>query len=617
VSGGGFLKYDQASQEYAGLLQLKFTNLELQAFGLITTKVANGAGYSVLALVDAEFPPVQLGWGFTLNGVGGLLAVNRTASVDALHAALKAGQLSSVLFPKNAIPDSATVLAQLDAFFPTAAGRFLFGPMANIGWGTPTLLTAALAVIIELPEPIRILLLARVEARLPSPSNALVSINMDALGVLDLSKSSLAIDATLFDSRLVGFTLSGQMALRAYWSSDRREFLLAIGGFSPRFNPPADFPTLERIVLDMPDGIVSKLHLAAYLAITSNTLQVGAALDVFVGVSGFGLSGHLGFDALFQFEPFHFDGDISGSVAIEAFGDDFASVSLDGTLSGPAPWYIAGKFKLDLLLFTAHKSFSHGWGTDAPAQQIAPVDISQLLAAAILDARNWAARFNGAFVSTRRIESTSVVAHPLAQLEVLERIVPLGLEITRFGAAEIAGAHRFDMGGLVIGASGVTYELVQDDFAPAQFFDLTDDEKLARPSFERHDSGLRSTTGLVANGSAVVKQITYETFYVDSPGGPAVLNPGAPVGPFPLADLVAVLGIGAAGRIAARGYDAPGNPVHVAEPAFALVDAATLAPQGATTPKATYSDIHALWRSLAPEQRAKAIIVGQHELKVA
>ncbi len=101
VTGGGFLRHDEAKHEYSGVLQLQFIKLALQAFGLITTQVEGGSGYSLLALIDAEFPPIQLGWGFTLEGVGGLFAVHRTASTDALHAALKAGQLSSILFPKR------------------------------------------------------------------------------------------------------------------------------------------------------------------------------------------------------------------------------------------------------------------------------------------------------------------------------------------------------------------------------------------------------------------------------------------------------------------------------------------------------------------------------------
>jgi hypothetical protein len=56
----------------------------------------------------------------TLNGVGGLLAMHRTADLDALYAALNAGQPSTILSPKNAIENAAQILAGPEAIFPTA-----------------------------------------------------------------------------------------------------------------------------------------------------------------------------------------------------------------------------------------------------------------------------------------------------------------------------------------------------------------------------------------------------------------------------------------------------------------------------------------------------------------
>jgi hypothetical protein len=619
VTGGGFLKHDAVKHEYVGVLQLQFIDLALQAFGLITTQVAGGPGYSLLALVDAEFPPVQLGWGFTLDGVGGLLAVHRTASTDALHAALKAGQLSSILFPKNAITNAPAILGQLDTLFPTASGRFLFGPMALIGWGTPTVLTAAIAVVVELPEPIRIILLARIEARLPDASNALVRINMDALGVLDLGQDELSFDAVLFDSKLVGFTLSGAMALRATWGQ-QREFVLAIGGFHPRLTPPPGFPTLQRITIDMPSGIVSKLRLAAYLALTSNTIQIGANLDVFIGVSGFGLSGHLGFDALLQRHPFQFAADISGSVALTAGGDDLTSVSLDATLTGPAPYNIAGKFKVHIVFFEVHVSFNHSWGDDAPSQAVASVDVGALLTAALAQRDSWDALLPDGLrplVSVRQIaDGGRLLAHPLARPQVHERLVPLGLAITRFGEAVPSAGTQFTITNLNIGSGPtIAHEAIEDDFAPAQFFDLSDEEKLERPSFERHAAGVRVTASpdLVTVGTPVaVKTTEYETFYIDTPGALPRSDP-VRVKP-PLGDLGVVLAYGAARQATtttARGrYQAAGHPIRVAEPAFVAVDRTTLAASGVgPAAGATFSDLHAL---VAANRNLQ--IIAKHEI---
>ena len=144
----------------------------------------------------------------------------------------------------------------------------------------------------------------------------------------------------------------------------------------------------------------------------------------------------------------------------------------------------------------------------------------------------------------------SQVVHPLARLEVHESVVPLGLTITRFGSATAAGVTSFAIGDYQVNGSTVEREAIQDDFAPAQFFDLSDEEKLARPSFERHDAGVRLTgIGLTKCGGPVSKKISYETFYVDQPG---VLRsePPPPPKPFVLGKLSSVLAIGASGRAA-------------------------------------------------------------------
>jgi hypothetical protein len=602
VTGGGFLKNDPAKQEYSGMLQLQFIDLALQAFGLITTQVPGGVGYSLLALVDAEFPPVQLGWGFTLDGVGGLLAIHRTASTDALHAALKAGQLSSVLFPTNAITNAPAILAELDALFPTAPGRFLFGPMALIGWGSPRMLKASIAVVIELPEPVKVILLSRIELRVPDETSPAVRVNMDALGILDLGKDELSFDAVLFDSKLVDFTMSGAMALRAEWGSpDHSEFVLAIGGVHPRFTPPPDFPQLQRITIDMPSAHISKL-------------------DFYVGVSEFNVSGHLGFDALLHRDPFRFTSDISGKVAITAGGDDIASVDLEGTFSGPKPYHLAGQFTVHIVFFDVGVSFDYSWGGDLLALLAPVVDVADMLRTAMADVRNWDALLPpgvSPLVTARQIDDTSILlAHPLGRPEVRERIVPLGLAITRFGESVPSGETTFTITALRMGTGTIRHDTIQDDFAPAQFFELTDEEKLERPSFERHDAGVRMAAAPVTSGALVPKTAAYETFFVDTPGALPREDSGVPPAPPSLVDLQIVLQFGSAGRAttrrAGRRYQTPGNPIRVAQPAFVLADKTTMAPVGiGPAAGTTFSDMHAL---LAGNRALQ--ILATHEMTV-
>jgi hypothetical protein len=126
LTGGGFLAHDEAAAQYAGMLQLTYQQFQLQAFSLIATKLPTGPGYSLIAMIDANFPPIELVAGFTLNGVGGLLGIHRTFSKDALQAALKAHTLSNFLFTKNPVANAAQILTDLRrSFQPPTVGTYL------------------------------------------------------------------------------------------------------------------------------------------------------------------------------------------------------------------------------------------------------------------------------------------------------------------------------------------------------------------------------------------------------------------------------------------------------------------------------------------------------------
>src|SRR5262249_55043078 len=85
VTGGGFLSHDAATGRYAGILQLRIAKVGLTAIGLLDTKLPDGnLGYSFLIIIAATFPTIQLGYGFTLNGAGGLAGWNRTVAIDAI-----------------------------------------------------------------------------------------------------------------------------------------------------------------------------------------------------------------------------------------------------------------------------------------------------------------------------------------------------------------------------------------------------------------------------------------------------------------------------------------------------------------------------------------------------
>ncbi|MCA9687305.1 MAG: hypothetical protein KC457_34410, partial [Myxococcales bacterium] len=170
--GGGFLEIDADAGRYAGILDLDLLGVGITAIGILDTKLPNSSGgsdkgWSLLLSLTARFTGLQLGFGFTLEGVGGLIGLHRAVDTQALADGVRSGALASVLFPDDPVGDAPRILADLEAVFPATRNQHVFGPVVKIGWGTPTLISLELGVIMQLPEPLTISLLGSLSTALP------------------------------------------------------------------------------------------------------------------------------------------------------------------------------------------------------------------------------------------------------------------------------------------------------------------------------------------------------------------------------------------------------------------------------------------------------------------
>jgi Family of unknown function (DUF6603) len=586
VTGGGYLLFDASRGQYAGAVQLDFDGIALSAVGLLTTRLPGGAGggpgaglpggYSLLVLVTGHgFTPVPLGYGFRLTGVGGLAGVNRTVAIDVLRGGLRERTLDPVLFMRDdPVPRAAQIIGALQAVFPPATGHYLFGPMATIEWGTPAVLTADLAVVLELPSPLRLVVLGRLRALLPpaGEQGALVKLRMDALGLIEFDKRQASLDASLYDSSIAGCPISGDMALRMSWG-ERPAFALAAGGFHPRFAAPAGFPLLRRLAISLSTRDNPRLRLEAYLALTSNTVQVGARLDLHVEAAGFALAGMASFDALVQFAPFRLDLDIAAALALMRGSTVLMSVAVRLRLTGPAPWYACGEATFRILCFKATIAFEATFGDAAPPGAPPPVAIWPLLRAALEDAGNWGAELpaGGSALATVRAAapgSREILAHPLGQVSVRQRVVPLDRDISRFANAPPADFRRFAIDSITVGTRARDHVPTYDGFAPAQFAEMSEDERLRAPGFDRMPAGAAVPAEEAVAGPERSVALQLKTIV---PGGP----PAA--GYIPAPDTVARLAeTGAAGLARSRQtgrarYAADGGtPARVLDAEFVL-----------------------------------------------
>jgi uncharacterized protein DUF6603 len=547
VKGGGYLFFDSARSEYGGVLEVKVGPVTIKALGILTTKLPDGSpGWSLLLMLFGEFSPVPLVFGFTLNGVGGVLGIQHGIAIEPLQAGMRTGVFDDVLFPVDPVANAPRLINNLRTVFPITPGALLVGPVVKLGWGSPkTLMEITLGVLFQWDNVFhsnagasltRITVLGKLLVEQPpravqKTGRRQLRLLVDILGDYDVKHQRLSIDARLRDSNVAAFDISGTLILRAVFGDDA-SFLLAVGGFHPDFKDlPASIPKQERVTIKFKKSIVD-VRIEGYFAVTSNTFQVGAAVYAEASKWGFTVKGWLGFDVLFEFEPvFHFVGQMKAGVAVKYKGWSLTSVDLTFTLTGPGYWTAVGKAKIDLLFGSKTISFNEEWGTKPPTLT-ETVNVAALLLQRLSEPGAWSARQpvgGEMLVSLRTVQGNGhVMVHPLGQIAVTQKLIPLRLEIDKLGNAKPVGLKRFEIAAMDVGGvvqPATAWEYTKEHFAAAQYINMSEAKKLARESFEQFDAGAAvKDAGITAAPTRTSVVAEFETIYF-TPLPPAMPKP--------------------------------------------------------------------------------------------
>jgi hypothetical protein len=519
VKGGGFLLIDPDRGEYGGALELTVSGMfSLKAIGLITTRMPDGSqGFSLIVIITAEFGTgLQLGYGFMLKGVGGLLGLHRTMLLQPLMEGVKTGAINGIMFPTDVVANAPRILNDLRTIFPPQEGTFLVGPMAKLSWAT--VVTLSLGVIIEIPGA-KIAILGVLRLALPTDDDdAVVVLQVSFAGALELDRKRAYFFASLFESRILFMTIEGEMGVLVAWGEEPN-VLVSVGGFHPRFDPPPlPFPSPRRIALSILDEDQAKVRVEGYMAVTTNTAQFGARAELFFGFDEVAVKGDFAFDALFVFRPFSFEIDLSASMEAKVFGIGLFSVRVRGRLTGPTPWRIRGTGSISLFLFEVSIDIDRTFG-DVRDVLLGPVEVLARLLTELAKSEAWQAlppAGTDLLVSLRKLPEgdDTTLLHPVGVLRVSQRSLPLELTLDKVGAQLPSDVNRLSIaaagGGLA--KRGDATEL----FAPAQFQDMPDADKLSRPAFGRQASGieLRAETDL-DTGRMVRRVVRYEEIVLD------------------------------------------------------------------------------------------------------
>lgn len=589
VKGGGFLLLDYDKGEYAGALELSIKDkLQIAAVGIINTKMPDGsAGFSLLVVVSVQFTPgIALGMGFFLNGLGGMLGLHRTINVPALQKGVRDNALEHILFPKDVVANMNTLLPQLKAIFPIQKNQFMIGLMAKITWGVPTLVSIEFGLAIEFANPVRLAILGVLKVALPTEEAALLRLQVNFVGVIDFEKSTLAFDASLYNSRILTFTLEGDMALRLSWGA-QKAFLLSAGGFHPTFRPPQELkvPSLKRLTLTILSGNPN-LVLTAYFAVTSNTVQFGARIDFRLEVESFKVLGFMSFDVLFQFSPFRFIAQLQARLEVKMGSTSLLSITLDFTLSGPTPWNARGIASFSILFFTVKVRFNITWGEAEQLIEPSIAVLPKVTEAFTLDA-NWTTelpsnRYQLVALASTTPQPGKIILQSFGALKVSQTVLPLNLQIQKFGNHKPQDISLADVESFKLGGLPMTTKEVRESFAPATFKTLADTDRLKSPSYTQEKGGVKvaDTSGLTVN-YARKKEVNYEVKVSDmgTPGQTGTMT--LDMAMFGMMTRGGAVGKSALSAENRNKKQIASSAVEISEEKYVLVNTSTLAQHGA------------------------------------
>jgi hypothetical protein len=208
-------------------------------------------------------------------------------------------------------------------------------------------------------------------------------------------------------------------------------------------------------------------------------------------------------------------------LAVRSGSHTLFSIHLELTLDGPLPWHARGTASFEIgFIFTITISV-HFNITVGPslATLLAPIDVIAELLAALANPGNWRTRLpdgahQAATLRTLPDPSHLLVVHPFGGLDVSQRVAPLAIAIQRFGATTPQSGSVFRIVDIAVAGGSIETDSVHEEFAPAQFFAMSDAEKLSRPSFAAYEAGIAIGNDAPAGDFMRRREVSYEVIYL-------------------------------------------------------------------------------------------------------
>lgn len=384
--GGAFLRIEgDGYEEYCGSLVIKTETLSLAAVG---SYARLDDGPSMFVYLDLKYP---LGGPpfFFVTGLAGGFGYNRALKVPGIDGLSEFPFITIAMdnkpAPKKANEGSGTsgqsvqevqasisgVLTKLGEAVPPTVGDQWFA--AGVHFTSFEIVDGFVLLTVAFGHAFEMHVLGM--ASFSYPPKATASEDSKPLVHVDLlvEASYLPAEGTVEMAAKLGegsfvfdpdCHLTGGLAFKTWFSGALKdEFVFTLGGYHPKFKPPAGYPVPARLAFNWQKSDALTVKGGMYFAITGHALMAGGYLDAVFESGALKAWFKVNADFLIEYKPFHYDAemsvDIGAEVTIHFFGTHHLSVHLGADLHVWGPSF-SGTASFDIWIASFSVSFGDG-----------------------------------------------------------------------------------------------------------------------------------------------------------------------------------------------------------------------------------------------------------------
>ena len=245
---------------------------------------------------------------------------------------------------------------------------------------------------------------------------------------------------------------------------------------------------------------VAWLKLETYVALTSNTFQLGASIEAGLELGPIGAHGWFRFDAIVQYSPFYFTAAVDAGFDIEVLGESLYGVRVSGTLSGPGPFVLHARASVKILFVRISGDVTVRLGSSSGDQVPAITNVLAPLQAELRKPANLRCEGEDPNVILQPPREVAIGGPPvLGAVGTLiweQKRVPFGIDLQRFEGAPLDRVHHITL------TTDAEATPETDWFGLGSYLTLSESEALNNARFTQAQSGTRVSLSKMIDGIA-------------------------------------------------------------------------------------------------------------------